>query len=52
MEIPKINKLTQEQRSQLASSLLKKARERNPHLFREPTEEQLAMIESLKQSKQ
>lgn len=51
MEIPKINKLTQEQRSQLASSLLKVARERNPQLFKEPTEEQKKMIEELKARK-
>ena len=29
-------------------ALRKSAKERNPHLFKEPTEEQLAMFEKLK----
>ena len=48
IQIPKINKLTQEQQQKLNEALLKLAKERNPHLFKEPTEEQKMMIEELK----
>lgn len=51
MELPKINKLTKEQQTKLADNLLKAAKERNPHLFKEPTEEQLAILEELKARK-
>lgn len=48
IQLPKINKLTKERQQKLTDALLKLAKERNPHLFKEPTEEQKKMIEELK----
>lgn len=48
----KIDKLTKEQKQNLFNALLKVARERNPQLFKEPTEEQKKMIEELKSHSQ
>jgi hypothetical protein len=47
----KIDKLTKEQKQNLFNALLKVARERNPQLFKELTEEQKKMIEELKARK-
>lgn len=51
MELPKINRLTKEQQTKLTDTLLKAAKERNPQLFKELTEEQKKMIEELKARK-
>lgn len=51
MRVPKIDKLTDEQRKKLNSFFLEKVKEKHPHLFKEPTEEQKAMIEKLKREK-
>lgn len=47
----KIDRLTKEQKHNLFNALLKVARERNPQLFKEPTEEQKKMIEEFKSRK-
>ena len=49
--LPKIDKLTKEQKQRLFDAAHKFAKERNPHLFKEPTEEQKAMIEKFKREK-
>lgn len=46
--MPKINKLTPEQRKGLLGALFNMAKERNPHLFKEPTAEQKEMMEKMK----
>lgn len=51
MQVPKIDKLTDEQRKKLNAFLLEKVKEKHPHLFQEPTEEQKKMIEELKSRK-
>ena len=49
--IPKIHKLTDEQRKKYNNILITLAQKKHPHLFQEPTEEQKAMIEKFKREK-
>ena len=51
MNIPHINKLSPARQQEIWSNIIKLAKERNPHLFKEPTEEQKAMIEKFKREK-
>lgn len=51
IQVPKIDKLTDEQRKKLNAFFLERVREKHPHLFKEPTEEQKAMIEKFKREK-
>jgi hypothetical protein len=51
MNIPRINKLSPERQQEMWANIIKAAKERNPQLFKELTEEQKKMIEELKARK-